>query len=161
MTVQEKLAKHALFDVAILSHGFSPYMRDYDIVAEVGGTGQGVGTYLYRFTHCTEAHYATRVSDNAWRASWNDTYINYESWMQAGQPEGFVWGTQWSMAYPGLAYIEDSELASHWSSRLQASMHEVSIETEAFSINLVFHDVFVTKLSGEVSIIDKAVIPLN
>ncbi len=139
-------------------------MRDYDIVTEVGGTGieeQGTGRYLYRFTHCTEAHCITAVPDDVWGQSGSDTYINYEEWIQAGEPEGFVWGTQWSMAYPGLTYLEGSALANHWSGRLQMPMHEVNIETEAFSLNLVFHDVFVRRLGNEVSIIDKAIIPFS
>ena len=164
MTVREKLEKYNLFDVAVLSHGFSSHMRDYDIIAEVGGAGveeQGSGRYLYRFTHCTEAHCVTRVSDDGWRASWSDTYINYESWIQAGEPGGFVWGVQWSMAYPGLTYVEGSDLASHWSKRLGMPMHEVRIETEAFALNLAFHDVYVTKLGDQVSVIDRVIIPLT
>ena len=163
MTVQEKLEKYEMFDVAVLLHGFSPHMRDYDIITEVGGLGfedEGSGRYRYRFTHCTEAHCVTRVSDEAWREAWSDTYINYESWLQAGGPEGFVWGVQWSMAYPGLTYVEGSGLADGWSGRLGLPMHEVRLETEAFSLNLVFHDVIVTKLSDEVFIIDKAIFPL-
>jgi hypothetical protein len=163
MTIREKLEKYEMLDVGILLHSFTPHMRDYDIITQVGGLGwdMGPGRYLYRFTHCTEAHCVTTLTDTGWRESWSDTYIDYEAWVEAGQPEGFVWGVQWSLAYPGLTYIDESESAGRWSSRLGTQMHEVNIETEAFCLNLIFHDVRVTKLDNDTSVIDRAIIPLS
>jgi hypothetical protein len=157
--IKETLEQRPIFDVAILGHGFTPYMRDYDVVVEAGGIG--AGRYLYRFTHCPEAKVVTTVRDESWLESWDDLFTNYKHWEDAGEPEGFVWGTCWSMAYPGLELHEDSELAVSWSQRLQKTMHEVTIETEAFLLQLVFHDLLIQKLSEDVSIMDKAIIPLS
>ncbi|HEY5959602.1 MAG TPA: type II toxin-antitoxin system HigB family toxin [Polyangiaceae bacterium] len=84
------------------------------------------GTYLLRLAHCPHAMIATKVSDLGWQEAWADVFIDYMSWESAGEPEGFVWGVCWSTPYPGLTYIDGSQLAEEWSSRFNKSMHEVS-----------------------------------
>jgi hypothetical protein len=81
--------------------------------------------------------------------------------MQVNEPKGFVWGTNWSLAYPGLEYFRDSKLAAKWSAKLEKEMHEVTIDTEAFSIQLIFHDVRVQKLSSDVSVVNKVIFPIK
>ena len=159
MSVKEKLAALEMFDVGILRHGFAPHMRDYDVIVEAGGTAQG--RYRYRFTHCVEANVHSTVRDEIWQKSWDDLYTVYETSLADGAPEGFVWGVCWSLAYPGLTYVDDSLRASARTKRLGKPMHEVIIETEAFELQLVFHDVIVEKLSEDVSVIDKAIVPLD
>src|SRR5215212_1496886 len=160
MTVQEKLEEYPMFDVAILRHGYTSYMRDYDVIAEIGGVGgTGSGVYRYRFTHCVQISTRTLVRDEIWQKSWDDLFIDYQRWLEADTPIGFVWGACWSMAYPGLSYLAESAMAEEWSKRLQKPMHEVEIETQAFYLQLIFHDILIDKLSDEVSVIDKAIIP--
>jgi hypothetical protein len=157
--ITQKFEQHPMFDVAILGHGFTPYMRDYDVLIEAGGID--AGRYLYRFTHCPEVKVVTKVSNDSWRESWDDLYTEYQRWIEAGQPKGFVWGTCWSMAYPGLTLHKDSERARSWSEPLQKPMHEVTIETEVFLLQLVFHDLTIQKLSDDVTIIDRSIFPLS
>jgi hypothetical protein len=163
MTVQEKLDTYSFFDGAILSHGFTSYMRDYEILAEVsaGYNKDGTGRYRYRFTHCVHASYNTSMRDDTWRISWSDILTDYERWKEADAPEGFVWGVCWAETYPGLTYVEDSKAASDWSQRLGQPMHEVQIETNVYSLNLVFHDVVITKLGSEAPILDRVNIPIE
>jgi len=166
MTMKEKLDEFGGFlDVGILRHGFAPHMRDYDVVFEAmwgkEKSGDAKGTYLLRFQHCPEVSTTTAVSDAAWRQAWSDVFINQAEWRAAGEPEGFVWGACWSMAYPGLTYIDDSPCARRWTGRLGSSMHEVCIETEAFEIRIVFHDFAVTKLDDTVRVLDKVIIPFE
>jgi hypothetical protein len=166
MTMKEKLANYGGFlDVGILRHGFSPHMRDYDIVFEAlwgrEKWADAKGTYRLRFSHCPEATTLTAVPDASWREAWSDTFINYSEWLAAGEPEGFVWGACWSTAYPGLSYIDESPRAKRWSERLSNPMHEVSIETEAFEIRVVFHDFTVAKLNDTVRVLDKVMFPLK
>jgi hypothetical protein len=168
MDVREKLDAFSFFDGAILGHGFTDYMRDYDIVAEVDGSGnrEGPGRYRYRFTHCVQASYATNLRDDTWRKSWSDAYTGATYWDQNGEPEGydsfvFLWGVRWAGAYPGLIYLEDSTAASDWSQRLGRLMHEITIETNVYSLRLVFHDVVITKLGNEAPILDKVNIPVE
>jgi len=165
MRVKERIEENPLLDVAVLAHGFAPYMRDYDILIEAmwgkKEWGDAKGRYLCRFTHCPEAHVVTSVGDEAWRQAWADTLIDYAEWQKDGEPEGYVWGVCWSMAYPGLRYIENSQLAAEWSERLGKEMHESELETNAFILRLIFHDFSIEKVSDEVGIIDKVLIPLK
>jgi hypothetical protein len=165
MTVRERIEANPLLDVAILSHGFAPHMRDYDLLMEAmwgeKEWGDAKGRYICRFTHCPEAHVVTSVGGETWRQSWVDTFIDYAEWEKRGEPEGYVWGVCWSMAYPGMRYVENSEPAARWSERFGKDMHEAEIETNAFTLRLVFHDFSIKKISEEVSIIDKVLIPLK
>jgi hypothetical protein len=135
-------------------------MRDYDVVFEaLGGKKESKGTYRLRFTHCPEVKTVTKVSDPTWRQSWSDVFIDHGQWIDAGEPDGFVWGSGWSCAYPGLSYIKGSKRAREWSKRLGKAMHQIVIETEAFQLQVVFHDFTVTKLNDEVHVLHKVMIP--
>jgi hypothetical protein len=159
--LKEKLKELDLIDVALFSHGFTSYMRDYFLEYEKGGIPPYAGRYLCLFTHCVEANVETRVEGRFWQKSWSDEYIDYQNWIDAGEPDGFVWGTNWSLTYPGLEYQPDSSLAKAWAYKLKREMHEVIILTESFQIQLIFHDVIEKKLSSEISVIDKAIFPMK
>ncbi len=104
--IQEALEQGYLFDSAIVKHGFTRYVRDYDMVVSVARGPE----YLYRFSHCPLAEITTAVSDDVWRHSWNDKFIDYLRWRESGEPEGYVWGVCYSDVYPGAKYIADSSL---------------------------------------------------
>ena len=143
-----------IFDSAILSHGFTPYMRDYDLIIEVpgvrpDGTGSYIeGRYRYRFTHCIEAAVRSNVRPEVWRESWGDEFIDYTAWQEAGEPAGFLWAVEWAGAYPGVEYVPDLEGASSWSEAVGKPMHGIRIETNAYAIDLVCHDLAVTRLAA-------------
>jgi hypothetical protein len=128
--LRDRIETDDLFlDSAIVSHGFAAHRRDYDIVIDVpaakpaGRESYIEGRYLYRFTHCPEIHLTSAVPDANWRQSWDDIFIDYAAWEQAGSPGGFVWDVG-LYAYPGLSYVRDSALARSWSERLGRNMHE-------------------------------------
>ena len=158
MSIEERLK--LLVDLPILSHGFAPYRRDYVIEAELGGQSDQRGRYRFTFTHCVLADFITTVRDDTWQVSWDNRFIDYESWIAAGEPKGYVWGVNWSMAYPGPSYVPDSPRAAEWSARLGQVMHEAIIETNAFRLRLVFHSLSVERTGDEVSVYDQVTIPL-
>ncbi len=158
--LRERIEADDLFlDSAIVSHGFTDYLRDYDVVIDVPAalppdvpigdtTGSYIaGRYRYRFTHCPEVRVTSTVGDEAWRHSWDDAFTDYQAWEAAGNPEGFVWGVKWADAYPGLSYVTDGSLAAPWAERLAREMHEVAIETNVFTLRLVCHDLRVDQLA--------------
>jgi hypothetical protein len=71
-------------------------------------------------------------------------FINYSAWEAAGAPGGFVWGTEWAEAYPAVQYIEQSDAAAAWTEQVGKPMHAIQIETNAYAIELVCHDLLVT-----------------
>ncbi len=150
LSVQEKLEAGPMFDMAIVEHHFTSYMRDYDIFVDVIGPVPGshksevIGRSRYRFTHCVLAEVTTATPDRNWVLSWSEAFISWQAYLDAGEPEGYVWGVEWQNAYPGLSYIADSSAAQEWAVRLQKPMHEVFIESDAHDIRLIFHDVDIT-----------------
>ncbi|MHB8627343.1 MAG: YxiG-like protein [Aggregatilineales bacterium] len=165
-SVWEKLESSPFFDCPIIAHNFTPYLRDYDIIINVPAAVLGIiepyfaASYLYRFTHCVFAQVTMAASDSILRESWSDIYTDYEAWKQSGMPKGFVWGVNYSDAYPGMKFKKDSPLAKEWTERLWHPMHELFIETNGHNITLIFHDVLIRQLA-RADPITKDLIPLE
>lgn len=143
------------FDFAVLRHGFADHGRDYAFIVQTGGT------YELVLTHVVEMHYETRVRDDVWPESWDDRLTDWAEWQAAGQPDGYVWGSNWSLAYPGLEVPDHDPAAAKWAERLGKRMHAMAIETDRFRISMVFHEVRSKKISDDNSILDRVLIPLS
>ncbi|WP_271067056.1 hypothetical protein [Caulobacter sp. NIBR1757] len=141
-------------DFGVMSHGFAPHGRDYNFIIEAGGT------YELTLTHVVDLHVETRVPDEVWPLSWDDVLTDYPAWEAAGHPEGYVWGNNWSLAYPGLDAPDEHQSAQHWSKRLRKPMFAASIETDRFRLSAVFHNARSRKLSDQAPTIGKVLIPL-
>ncbi len=142
MSVEETLKSYDLFDNSILRHGFTAYMRDYEIVAELlSGEHRGVFSYLFR--GCVEAHYESTIPEGAFLM--DDALIEYEGMQSEGAPDGFRWGVKSAEAYPGWIYVVDSQRAATWAKKVGLSMHEVEIRTNVYNLSLVFHDLVVER----------------
>lgn len=96
-----------------------------------------------------------------WPLSWADVFTDYAQWEAAGHPDGYVWGTGWSLAYPGLTIVRDSELAREWSRRVEHSMFEVTLATDRFALRVIFHSVRTKKVADTVQIVNRLIIPLK
>ncbi len=129
------------------------------MIAQYGGV-RDPGTYQLDFTHCVKAELETRVGDGAWPASWSDEFIDYDRWLAAGSPEGYVWGTNWSLAFPGLVAVRDSPEADDWTQRLGQQMHELTLETDRFHLRLIFHSIRSRKLNDDQRTVSSVIIPL-
>lgn len=147
-------------DVGIMAHGFLPHGRDYFFVIE-NPLGPNSGTYRLTFTHVPELNYRTRVQVDTWKASWDDVFTDYQAWLDQGEPAGYVWGANWSLAYPGISTDAGSVTAWQWANRLGKPMHELSLETDRYLIEFVFHDLRIEKLSNEAPVTSKVVIPFD
>jgi hypothetical protein len=148
------------YDLGVLEHGFVPHGRDYRFVIQ-DSLCSDPGTYELVFTHVVDLKYETRVGDTVWRTSWTDEFTDYAKWKASGEPEGYVFGTDWSLAYPGITVPASSPEAHGWSERLQHPMYSASIQTDRFSISLVFSSVFHHKLSEGTEVVRQVVIPLS
>ena len=147
-------------DFGILEHGFVPHGRDYRFVIQ-DSLCSDPGTYELVFTHVVDMKYETRVSDQVWQISWTDEFTDYARWMVSGEPEGYVFGSNWSLAYPGIKAPASSPEALRWSERLNHPMHSASIETDRFSVSLVFNQVYHRKVSDEIEVVQRVLIPLS
>jgi hypothetical protein len=139
------LERFSFFDQAITDHGFTEYNRDYRLVAEIFSARRGRGsehdsTYTFLFKGCAEAHYNSVVPPFAFLM--DDIYLDLDRANDASAP-GFIWGVNQADAYPGLTYLGETERSREWSAKLGLPMHEVLIETNTYSLRLVFNDVSV------------------
>jgi hypothetical protein len=142
-------------DFGVMGHGFAPHGRDYVFVL------QAAGTYELTLTHVVEMHYETRVCDEVWPVSWGDHLTDYATSEAVGKAEGYVWGTNWSLAYPGLDVSDDDPKAFKWSERLGKPMYAMALETDRFKLSIVFHGVRTKKLSDDDSTIRRVFYPLS
>src|SRR5262249_30876361 len=123
-------------DFAVMAQGFLPHGRDYVVIVQLANICTHPGTYELTFTHVVELRYHTRVRDDVWPESWDDRFTDYKQWMASGEPDGYVWGTNWSLAYPGTKAISESSLAESWSKRIGQKFFEATLETDRFSLGL-------------------------
>ena len=147
------------YDFGVLEHGFAPHGRDYRFLIE-DSLCRTPGTYELIFTHVVDLRYETRVNEKTWRISWADEFTDYATWKASGEPDGYVFGTGWSLAYPGLTALPESAEAQDWSSRLERPMYAASVETDRFLITLIFSGILHRKLSDETGTIKRVLIPL-
>jgi len=142
------------FDFVVMGHGFARHGRDYVFVLQTGGT------FELNLTHVVAMNYETRVGNDVWPKSWDNCLTDYAAWEAAGQPEGCVWGTNWSLAYPGLETPDSDDIADKWAKRIGNPMYAMSLETDRFKLSIIFHDAWSKKLSDDDSIIRQILIPL-
>src|SRR5690349_7443233 len=94
-----------LFDGALLFHSCTRYMRDYELIVENHVGPAERGTYSYLFRYCVEANFSTPLLGKHYRTSLDDRLIVYETGKDL---EGYVWGANWSLLYPGWELVSPS-----------------------------------------------------
>lgn len=92
---------------------------------------------------------------------YGDEFTDYGRWKASGEREGYVFGTDWSLAYPGIKILLASPAVQDWSNRLQRPMYLAGVDTDRFCISLVFTEVRDRKPSDEVGVVRQVVIPLS
>jgi hypothetical protein len=147
-------------DFGVMEHRFANYGRDYIVLVE-DCLGSNKGRHEIIFTHCVKAEYETRVRDDVWPQSWTDELIDYNRWINAGEPGGYVWGTSWSLAYPGIRANRDSAEAAEWSRRIGKPMYETTLETDLFFLRLIFHSIRTRKVGDSADTVSQVIVPLK
>lgn len=135
-----------VFDQALLFHGFAEHMRDYDlyIYATAHPSTSIQPEHLrYRFTSCVVVHVTTTVRDDVWPNSLDDRLIDYDTAIRE-EVDGYVWGVNWQVLYPGLTLVPESSLAAEWARRLGFDLREAVIEGNGHEIRLIFRDLSVS-----------------
>lgn len=139
-----------VFDQALLFHGFAEHMRDYDLYVYTTAdpsTGIRPEHLRYRFSCCVVANVATTVRDDVWPRSLDERLVDYES-ATRDEVDGYVWGVNWQLLYPGMALTPESPLAAEWSARLGFEFREAVIEGNGHRIQLIFRDLFVSTITA-------------
>jgi hypothetical protein len=136
------------FDQALVFHGFTDYMRNYDLYIYATAdprTGIRPQHLRYRFTHCVRAAITSAVPPQVWRESLDERLVGRD---RSDEVDGYVWGVRWQVLYPGISLREDSAQASRWSRDLHLPFHEAVVDTNGHAIALVFSDLVIDALDA-------------
>lgn len=129
-------------------------MRDYAVIVGARNGAPHTDLHRYLFVGCAEAECRTGVRPEVFAASLGDEFVHAgPDHPDPVEPGGFIWGVRWSCAYPGLTYAADGERARHWSRLLGRTMHEVTLETNAFFLRLVFAELRYAFLGHDESVL--------
>lgn len=134
------------FDHAVVHHGYTDYMRDYEVIVHATAdprTGIEPVHLRYLFRFCVEARCETSVPGEVWRRSLDERLIAYET---GADLDGYVWGVKWHGLYPGARLLPESEPARRWKEAVGIDFHEVRIATDAQRLTLVFSDLQVSEV---------------
>ncbi|MFD5145644.1 hypothetical protein [Streptomyces sp. NPDC058401] len=139
--LQRTLNEH--IEAHVVHHGYTTYMRDYEVVIDVWNGPKSPTTYLrYLFRYCVEARCETFLSMDIWQKSLDERLLDCDT---AIDLDGYVWGANYHELY-GAELRPKSEAALRWSKAVGIDFHEVHIETNAHDLTLVFSDLEVTEV---------------
>ena len=127
-------------DQAIVYHGFTDYMRDYEILVYCTADPKtGIVPEVVRllFKNCVVAAVETALTTDTWQRSLDDRLVDYATGVDL---DGYVWGVKWQLMYPGGTLVEHSAVAARWTEALGLPFHEAKIATNGHDMTLVFSD---------------------
>lgn len=135
-----------VFDQALVFHGFTDYLRDYEMItysvsSATSGIPPAFDRYLFRF--CVESTVTTTLPPDTWRGSLDERLLDHAA---ARDLDGYVWGVRWQCLYPGGKVLEESEKARTWSAAVGIPFHEAVIEANGHRIALVYSDLEVSSV---------------
>ncbi len=136
-----------MFDNELMHHGFTSYMRDYELVVYQSvdpRSGLEPRHLRFLFRLCTEAAVRSAVPPHVWARSLDDHLLRTHTVTM--ETQGYVWGVRCQILYPGATVVEKSDIARAWEGDLGVPMHEVRIEGNSHTIHLVFSDLSVEAL---------------
>ncbi|GAA0617826.1 hypothetical protein GCM10009422_11370 [Brevundimonas kwangchunensis] len=143
-------------DFAVMNHGFMTHGRDYQIIIQDMISARP-GTHRLTFTHVVRADCQTALSADGWSGSWDDIFLDYEL---SKDLDGYVWGTNWSLAYPGITALIGDYEADEWTRKVRRPMYAATLETDRFSLRLIFHSLRSEMVTDDTSLVKQVIIPL-
>jgi len=161
ITVKQLLKREDFFDAAIVRHGFTDYMRDYEVIVAARNGPPNTDIHKYQFIGCVESHYQTKLERGLAQSLADEFVYSGTDYPDKKEPDGFIWGVRFAEAYPGMEYLETGDRAEYWSRLLGRTMHEVSIETNVYLLRRVFADVRYAFLGNEPEVVLPRDMPLG
>lgn len=143
-------------DFAVLNHGFVTHGRDYQIIIQDSISARP-GTHRLTFTHVVRADCQSALSAEGWSGSWDDVFLD---WELSKDMEGYIWGTNWSLAYPGITALIDDDEAAEWGRQIGRPMYAAMLETDRFNLRLIFHSLRSEMVADDTSLIKQVIHPL-
>lgn len=142
MTVEEKLTEFDLFDNAIIRHGSCENIRDYEIIGYISGLNFDVEVE-YIFKGCMEVNFKNTVEPESF--SMDDRLLELNRQDEPDYPQRFIWDAG-AIAYPGWKLEENTEELETLEKVYHLKFYKFYIETNAYNLDLIFHDLEVMQL---------------
>lgn len=143
MTLKEKLEKYDLFDQSITRHGQAENIRDYEIIGFLSGLNFNLDV-KYTFKGCIEVHYRNTVNPSGFSMDERLLHLNRQD--EPDYPSAFIWDAG-VMVYPGWKLEEGTEELNNLEKRYRLKFYKIEIETNAYDLSIVFHDLDITPLT--------------
>jgi len=143
-------------DFAVLNHGFMTNGRDYQIIIQDSISARP-GTHRLTFTHVVRADCRTALSGEGWSGSWDDVFLDRDL---SKDRAGYIWGTNWSLAYPGITALIGDPEATEWGSQIGRPMYAATLETDRFHLRLIFHALRSELIADDTSLITQVIHPI-
>ncbi len=142
MTVKEKLDEYDLFDNSITKHGNLENIRDYEIIGYLCGQAFDLEV-RYVFKGCIEVNFKNMVEPKSF--SMDDRLLELDRQDEPDYPHAFIWDAG-TIVYPGWNLEENTDELNQLESLYKIKFHKIIIETNAYNLNLVFHDLEINLL---------------
>lgn len=143
MTVKEKLEEYNLLDQSIIRHGQLENIRDYEIIGYLCGHDFDLEV-RYVFKGCIEVYYKNIVVAPGF--SMDDRLLQLDRQGESDYPKAFIWDAG-VMVYPGWKLIEETDDLKNMGKTYGLKLFRIEIETNAYNLTIVFHDLETTPLT--------------
>lgn len=143
MDIYEALQHYDLYDNEIQNHGFTPYMRDYEITTVVYGSSCSSATIRLLFKGCVEVNYTSTIPPMAF--SMDERLLSLSNNVEA---DGFAWGVNHA-SVEAWEYLGDSPRVQYWTNHFGLPMHECRFITNVFSLVLIFYNLEIMPVDRE------------
>jgi hypothetical protein len=137
MTIKEKLEKYDLFDQAITRHGILEYIRDYEVIGYISGMDFD-SEVQFVFKGTIKVDYKVKVAPEHYSMDYR--LIDLDHQCEPDYPEGFIWGVNFAVVYPGWTIHQDTSELKELEKKYGLKFYSVYFETNAYDLTITFHD---------------------
>lgn len=138
MTIKEKLEEYDLFDQAITRHGMLECIRDYEVISYLSGMDFD-SEVQYVFKGCIKVDYKVKVAPEHY--SMDDRLLDIDRQDESDYPEGFIWGANFAVVYPGWTLKQDTDEIKMLEKTYGLKFYQVYFDTNAYDLTITFHDI--------------------
>lgn len=138
MTIKEKLEEFDLFDQAITRHGMLECIRDYEVIGYLSGV-DFESEVQFIFKGCIKVDYKVKVAPEHY--SMDDRLLDLDRQDEPDYPEGFIWGANFAVVYPGWTLKQDTDELKKLEKNYGLKFYEIYFDTNAYDLTIIFHEI--------------------
>jgi len=137
MTIKEKLAEYDMFDQSITRHGMLACIRDYEVIGYLAGKDFDKEVQFI-FKGCIRVDCRIKIEPAYY--SMDDRLLHLDRQNEPDYPEGFIWGVNFAIVYPGWTLKQDTTELKELEKTYGLQFYSIHFETNAYDLTIIFHD---------------------